>query len=103
MNEVPHGEEPVKILIEDVYQAVDLTLPARPDLGKDMRQGPAGPGPKPDDEKNKVANKENQGEDDPMEGRSDKVSEVDLGALERDLFEYDCNETEGGGANITLC
>ena len=54
MNEVPHGEEPVKILIKDVYQAIDLTVPARPDLGNDMRQGPAGPGPKPDDEKIKL-------------------------------------------------
>ena len=38
------------------------------------------------------ANKENQGEDDPQEGKSNKVSEFDLGALERDLLEHDFNE-----------
>ena len=37
-----------------------------------------------------------------MEGKSDKWSEIDLGALERDLLEYDFNETEGGGANEKL-
>ena len=30
------------------------------------------------------------------------MSDVDLGALERDLLEYEFNETEGGGANETL-
>ena len=29
------------------YHSGDLTVPARPDLGIDMRQGPLGPGPKP--------------------------------------------------------
>ena len=37
-----------------------------------------------------------------MEGKSNRLSEFDLGALERDLLEYDFNETEGGGANETL-
>ena len=34
--------------------------------------------------------------DDPMEDKGDKVSEIDLGALERDLMEYYFNETERG-------
>ena len=52
-------------------------------------QGPSGPGPKPDDERgDEDGNKENQGEDDSSEGKGDKVSEIDLGALERDLWEY---------------
>ena len=37
-----------------------------------------------------------------MEGKSDKWSEIDLSALERDLLEYDFIETEGGGANEKL-
>ena len=37
-----------------------------------------------------------------MEGKRDKVSEIDLGALERDLLEYDLSEAEDGGANETL-
>ena len=47
----PHGEEPTEIVINNqvFYQAGHLTIPARPDSGVDMRQGPSGPGPKPDD------------------------------------------------------
>ena len=37
-----------------------------------------------------------------MEGKSDKVSEIDLGSLDRDLLEYDFKETECGGANESL-
>ena len=37
-----------------------------------------------------------------MEGKDEKVSEIDLGALERDLVEYYFNETEDGGTNETL-
>ena len=45
----PCGEESVEFLVNDelFYHAGDLTVPARPDLGLDMRQGPSGPGPKP--------------------------------------------------------
>ena len=58
-----------------------------------MRQCPSGPGPRPDNGRD--ANKKNHGEDDPMEGKSDIMSEFDLSALERDLLECDFNETEG--------
>ena len=78
----------VEIVINDdvLYQASDLMIAARPDSGVDMPQVPTGPVPKPDDEgKDEGTNKENQGGDDPMEGRGDKVSQIDLGALERDL------------------
>ena len=37
-----------------------------------------------------------------MEGKDEKVSEIDLGALERDLVEYYFNETEDDGTNKTL-
>ena len=95
-----HGEEPVEIVISDqvFYQVGDLTIPARPDSGIEMRQFPSGPGPKPDDRgKKEDANKENQGEDNPMDDKGEKMSEFDLGALERDLLEYDFNEAENGG------
>ena len=98
----PHGEEPVEIVMNDqvFYHAGDLAIPARPDAGVDMRQGHSGPGPRPD--KGGDTNKDNYGEDDPMEEKSDRMSEFNLGALERDLLKYDFNETDGGGANETL-
>ena len=45
-------------------------MPARPESGIDMRRFPFGLGSKPDDEKkDEDANSENQGMDDPMEGK----------------------------------
>ena len=43
----PHGEESVELLVDEelFYNAGDLTVPARPDSGMDMRQGPSGPKP----------------------------------------------------------
>ena len=74
INEVaPSGEEPVETAVNDqvFYQAGDLMIPARPDSGVDMRQGPSGPGPRPDHGgKQGDANKENQANDDPMEGKA---------------------------------
>ena len=55
----------------------------------DMSQGSSGPGPKPDDATNDDA--ENQ-DDDPMEGKEDETSRLDLGALEKDLLEYQFSE-----------
>ena len=76
-------------------------MPNWPDSGIDMRKFPFGS--KPDDErKDEDANSENQGMDDPMERKGDKVSEIDLSALERDLMVYYFNETERGGANETF-
>ena len=102
-----YGEEPVEAVIKDqvFYHAGDLMIPARPDSGVDMRQGPSGPRPKPNDGgKEGDANKENenQGKGDPMEGKGDKMSEFNLAALERDLLEYDFNETEDSGTIETL-
>ena len=78
-------------------------IPARPDSGVDMPQGSPRSGPKPNNGgKEGDANKENQGDDGPMEGKGDKMSEFDLDALERDLLEYDFNETEDGETNETL-
>ena len=47
----PHGEEPVEVVLNDqvFYQVGDLTIPARPDSGVDMHQGPSGLGTKPDE------------------------------------------------------
>ena len=82
----PHGDESVEFLVNDelFYHAGDLTVPARPDSGMDMRQVPSGPGPKPDANDNDAMNEH----DDAMEGRKDKTSGLDLGELERDLQEY---------------
>ena len=40
----PHGEESLEFLVNDelFYHAGDLTVPARPDSGMDMRQCPLG-------------------------------------------------------------
>ena len=72
----PHYEEPVEVVINDeVFYQADMMILARPESGVDMRQGPSGPGAKSDDEgRKKDSNKENQGEDDPMEGKGKKVS-----------------------------
>ena len=89
-----HGEESVEIVMNGqvFFLAGDLALLARPDAGVDMRQGPSRPGPRPDNGED--AKKENQGEDDHMEGKSDIMSEFDLGALAMDLLENDSNETK---------
>ena len=81
----PHGEESVEFLVngELFYHAGDLTVPARPDSGMDMRQGPSGPKPRPDTNYD-----ERMGQDDDhMEGKGEKSGEMDLVALERDLLE----------------
>ena len=91
----PHGDESVKFLVNDelFYHAGDLTVPARPDSGMDMRQGPSGPGPRPDTNNYDQMDQD----DDPMEGKNDKSSGLDLGALERDLLEYRFSEDDDDG------
>ena len=94
----------MEIVINDqmFYQAGDLMILARPDSLVDMHQGPSGPGPKPDNGgKKEDANKKNQGKDESIEGKGDNMSEFDLGAVERDLLEYDFNEAKNGGTNET--
>ena len=66
------------------YHAGDLTVPARPDSGMDMRQGPSGPGPRPGTNNDEQMDQD----DDHMEKKGDKSNGLDLGALERDLLEY---------------
>ena len=96
----PHGEESVELLVSDelFYHAGDLTVPARPDSGMDMRQGPSGPKPKPDTNDDELMDQE----DDPMEGKGEKSSEIDLGALERDLLEYHFSEDDDGEVDGNL-
>ena len=96
----PHGEESVEFLVNDelFYHAGDLTVPARPDSGVDTRQGPSGPGPKPD------ANDDEQmdQDEDDTRGRTERPSETDLGALERDLLEYRFSEDDDGEVDESL-
>ena len=91
----PHGDESVEFLVNDdpFYHAGDLRVPNRSDSGMDMRHGPSGPGPKPDSKDDEVTN---QG-DDPMEGKEDKTSGLNLGALEKDLLEYQFSEDDEDG------
>ena len=89
-----YGGESVELLVIDelFYHAGDLTIPARPDSGMDMRQGPSGPGPRPD-----TNNDEQMDQDyDHMEGKGNKSNGLDLGALERDLLEYQFSEDDDG-------
>ena len=46
----PHGDDSLEFLVNDelFYHAGDVTVPARPDSGTDMRQGPSGSGPRSD-------------------------------------------------------
>ena len=90
----PHGEESVEFLVDDELfcNAGDLTVPARPDLGMDMRQGPSGPKPKPDTNDDELMAQD----DGHMEGKGEKSCGLDLGALERDLLEYQFSEDDDG-------
>ena len=90
----PCGEESVEFLVNDelFYHPGDLTVPARPDSGIDMRQGPSGPGPKPDPNDDELMDKD----DDHMKGKGEKSGGLDLGALERDLLEYQFSGDDDG-------
>ena len=96
----PHGEESVEILVNDelFYNAGDLTVPARPGSGMDMRQGPLGPKPKPDTNDDELMDQD----DDRMEGKGEKSGGMDLGALERDLLEYQFSEDDDGEVDGNL-
>ena len=98
--EVPHGEESVDFLVNDelFYHAGNLTVPARPDSGMGMRQGPSGLEPKPNTKDDERMDQD----DDHMEGKGEKSSEMDLGALERDLLEYQFSEGNDGEVNGNL-
>ena len=80
------------------YHAGDLTLPARPDTGMDMRQCPSGPKLKPDTNDDERINQD----DDHLEGKGEKSGEMDLGALERDLLEYQFSEDDDGEVDGNL-
>ena len=72
----------------------------RPDSGMDMRQGPSGPGPRPDTNDDEQMDED----DDHMEGKGGKSHGLDLGALERDLLEYQFSKDDDGevDGNILL-
>ena len=96
----PHGEESVEFLVDEelFYNAGDLTVPARPVSGMDMRQGPLGPKPKPDANDDELMDQD----DDHMEGKGEKSCGEDLGALERDLLEYQFSEDDDGEVDGNL-
>ena len=81
------------------YSAGDLTVPARPDSGMDTRQVPSGPKSKPDDaDEDELMDQD----DDPKEGKGKKSCGVDLGALERELLEYQFSEDDNGEVDGNL-
>ena len=96
----PCGDESVEFLLidESSYHAGDLTVPARPDSGMDMRQGPSGPGPKPDTNDDELMDQDV----DHMEGKGEKSNGLDLGALERDLLEYQFSADDDGEVDGNL-
>ena len=89
-----YGDELVEVLVNDefFYHAGDPTVPARPDPGMDMRQGPLGPGPRPDTNDDEQMDQD----DDHMEVKGEKSNGLDLGALERDLLEQQFIEDDDG-------
>ena len=96
----PHGEKSVEFLVTDelFHHAGDLTIPARPDSGMDMRQGPSGSKPKPDTDDDERMDQD----DDHKEEKTEKSGEMDLGALERDLLEYQFSEDDDGEVDGNL-
>ena len=96
----PHGEETVEFLVNDelFYHAGDLTVPARPDSGMDMRKSPSGSKPKSDTDDDERMDQD----DDHKEGKTEKSAEVDLRALERDLLEYQFSEDNDGEVDGNL-
>ena len=96
----PHGEESVEFLVNDelFYHAGDLTVPARPDSGMDTRQGPSGPKPKLDANDDELMDQD----DADIGGKTEKPGETDLGALERDLLEYQFSEDDDGEVDRSL-
>ena len=90
----PHGEESVEFLVNEelFYHAGDMTVPARPESGIDSRQGPSGPRPKPDAGDDELMDQDD--DDNDTEGKTGKPGETDLGALERDLLEYQFSEDD---------
>ena len=96
----PYGDESVEFLVNDelFYHAGDLTIPARPDSGMDKRQGPSGPGPRPETNNDEQIDQD----DDHMEGKGDKSNGLDLGALERDLLVYQFSEDDDGEVDGNL-
>ena len=97
---VHNGEESVEFLVNDelFYHAGDLIVPARPDSGMDPRQGPLGPGPNPDPYDDELMDQD----DDQMEEKGEKSGGMDIGALERELLEYQFSEDQDGEVDGNL-
>ena len=63
-----------------------------------MRQDPSGPGPRPETNDDEQMDQD----DDHTEGKGDKSNGLDLGALERDLLEYQFSEDDDGKVDENL-
>ena len=63
-----------------------------------MRQGPSGPGPKSDPNDDELTDQD----DDHMKEKGEKSGGMDLGALERDLLEYQFSEDDEGEVDGNL-
>ena len=96
----PYGDESVEFLVNDelFYHAGDLSVPAWPDSGTDMRQDPLGPGPRPDTNDDEQMYQD----DDHTEEKGEKSNGLDLGALERDLLEYQFSDDDDGNFDGNL-
>ena len=96
----PYTDESVEFLVNDelFYRAGDLTLPARPDSSMDMRQGPSGLGTIPDTNYDEKMDQD----DNQMEQKGEKSNGFFLGALERDLLEYQFSEDDDGEVDGNL-
>ena len=96
----PYGDESVEFLVNDelFHHAGDLTVSARPDSGTDMQQSTSGPGLRPDTNDDE----EMDHDDDHKEEKGEKSNGLDLGALERDLLEYQFSEDDDGEVDGNL-
>ena len=63
-----------------------------------MRQGSSGPGPKPDPNDDELMDQD----DDHIEEKGEKLGGMDLGALTRDLLEYQFSEGDDGEVDGNL-
>ena len=96
----PYGDESVEFPVNDYlfYYAGDLTVPARPVSGMDMRQAPPGPGLRLGTNDDKQMDQD----DDHMEGKGENSNGLDLVALKRDLLEYQFSEDDDGEVDGNL-
>ena len=89
----PHGDESMGFLVNDelFYHAGDPTVPSRPDLGMDMRQGPSGLGPDTNDDD------QMDQDDDHCGGKEGQVKWTRLRCVRKGLLEDQFSEDDDDG------